>query len=220
MVFGCLSVTSVYRTYKFVLHAIYLKGFGCERSKTFTILDVSFPWRKCHRSLAYTGSPCSMSLCPEYVSPLVQLTVTPNAPPPSPKVPSTLTQHPSYSSHLTITRSEDDVFKLHHFVDLFHLSSWPIHQALFTNKEPRGYKSVAKNPKWFDSMTEEMATLHQNATWELVPNPKNTHLVTQGFTQYWVYANDIIIVGNHASTRCTFIFQLNKEFSFTNLGRL
>lgn len=78
--------------------------------------------------------------------------------PPTPSQPRSTQPAPhrqlSSSLHPMVMRSHNGIFKPLHFANLSHLSSLPIHQALFSHNEPRGYKSIAKNPKWLDAMTE------------------------------------------------------------------
>ncbi|GKC49235.1 putative zinc finger, CCHC-type containing protein [Tanacetum coccineum] len=61
--------------------------------------------------------------------------------------------------------------------DLAHVSSTPLHQALFATKDPKGYKSAANNPQWLAAMEEEMLALHSNKTWTLIPRPKDSNVV-------------------------------------------
>ncbi|GJY47626.1 retrovirus-related pol polyprotein from transposon RE1 [Tanacetum coccineum] len=85
----------------------------------------------------------------------------------------------SSSTHLMVTRSNADIFTPRHFADLSYVTSSTLHQALFAAKEPKGFKSAAKHPKWFAAICDEMAALRQNATWDLF----KARLVAQGFTQ-------------------------------------
>ncbi|GKC52428.1 retrovirus-related pol polyprotein from transposon RE1 [Tanacetum coccineum] len=85
----------------------------------------------------------------------------------------------SSSTHLMVTRSNADIFTPRHFADLSYVTSSTLHQVLFAAKEPKGFKSAAKHPKWFAAICDEMAALRQNATWDLF----KARLVAQGFTQ-------------------------------------
>ncbi|GKB85873.1 retrovirus-related pol polyprotein from transposon RE1 [Tanacetum coccineum] len=84
---------------------------------------------------------------------------------------------PTQATHPMVTRSKDGIFKRRHVADLAHVSSTPLHQALFAAKDPKGYKSAAKNPQWLAAMEEEMFALHANKTWTLVPRPKDSNVV-------------------------------------------
>nr|GFA80957.1 retrovirus-related Pol polyprotein from transposon TNT 1-94 [Tanacetum cinerariifolium] len=64
-----------------------------------------------------------------------------------------------------------------HAFDLLLILLTALHQALFAAKEPKGFKSAAKHPKWFIAMCDEMTDLCQNATWDLVPRPKHSNIV-------------------------------------------
>nr|GEW58847.1 putative ribonuclease H-like domain-containing protein [Tanacetum cinerariifolium] len=66
---------------------------------------------------------------------------------------------------------QDGIFKTRHFSDLTHLFSSALHQALFAAKEPNGFKTASKDPKWYAAMRDELRALKHNATWELVPRP-------------------------------------------------
>ncbi|GJR70498.1 putative zinc finger, CCHC-type containing protein [Tanacetum coccineum] len=106
-----------------------------------------------------------------------------------------------------VTRSKDGIFMRRHFADLSHVSASALHQALFTTKEPKGFKSAAKDPKWFAAMCDEMKALKLNATWDLVPRPTKSNIV-----------EDSILTGNNANLIRLFISCLNKEFLITILA--
>ncbi|XP_042973050.1 uncharacterized mitochondrial protein AtMg00810-like [Carya illinoinensis] len=44
-------------------------------------------------------------------------------------------------------------------------------------REPKGFKTTAKHPRWIAAMDEELQALHHNHTWDLVPRPANTNIV-------------------------------------------
>nr|KAJ0187260.1 hypothetical protein LSAT_V11C900504720 [Lactuca sativa] len=67
------------------------------------------------------------------------------------------------------TRAKAGIFKPRHQLDLAHTSSHALYSTLFAQKDPKGFKSAAKNPKWMLAMHEEMIALQQNDTWVLVP---------------------------------------------------
>lgn len=76
-----------------------------------------------------------------------------------------------------VTRSKVGIFKTKPVADLSQLSLQGLHRALFAAKEPKGFKSAAKNPKWLSAMHYEMNALRKNDTYELVPRPKNSNVV-------------------------------------------
>ncbi|XP_071704571.1 uncharacterized mitochondrial protein AtMg00820-like [Rutidosis leptorrhynchoides] len=90
------------------------------------------------------------------------------------------------------TRSKDGIFKPRHFADLSHLKSSSLHKALFASHEPKGFKSTAKDPKWFDAMCEEMKALQQNQTWDLVPRPVNFNIVGSK----WIFRTKFLADGS------------------------
>ncbi|XP_071691164.1 uncharacterized mitochondrial protein AtMg00810-like [Rutidosis leptorrhynchoides] len=57
------------------------------------------------------------------------------------------------------------------------LSCSPLHHALLTTREPKGFKSASKHPVWFQAMEEEIDALHVNRTWDLVPRPPQGNIV-------------------------------------------
>ena len=44
--------------------------------------------------------------------------------------------------------------------------------------EPRSFNEAKDSVEWREAMVEEIAALHKNGTWELVPKPKDVELVT------------------------------------------
>ncbi|GJU78698.1 retrovirus-related pol polyprotein from transposon RE1 [Tanacetum coccineum] len=76
-----------------------------------------------------------------------------------------------------VTRSKVGTVKIHHIADLTHVSSSALHLALYASKEPKGFKTAARDPKWFAAMCDEMNALKLNATWDLVHRPTNSNVV-------------------------------------------
>nr|KAJ0220756.1 hypothetical protein LSAT_V11C200062150 [Lactuca sativa] len=69
-----------------------------------------------------------------------------------------------HNTHPMITRLKDGIVKPRHIVDLAILHQSPLHQLLFASKEPRGYTTAAKNPRWLSTMEDEMRALRLNHT--------------------------------------------------------
>ncbi|KAJ9552360.1 hypothetical protein OSB04_016405 [Centaurea solstitialis] len=118
----------------------------------------------------------------------------PPMPPPASSAPSAAPMTPpppsapaSSSLHPMTTRSRAGIFKPRHFADLASLTSSPVHVVLFAHKEPKGFKSAAKHPKWLEAMNEEMSALRNNNTWDLVPRPVAFNVVGSK----WVFAPNI-----------------------------
>lgn len=86
----------------------------------------------------------------------------PEEPAPQPTPP------PHSSSHPMVTRSNTGIFKPLYIVDFSSISSSTLYQTLFTSKEPKGFKSTAKDPKRFAAMCHEMNALKLNVAWDLV----------------------------------------------------
>nr|GFA01142.1 putative zinc finger, CCHC-type [Tanacetum cinerariifolium] len=149
----------------------------------------------------------------------------------------------STPSHQMVTRSKAGIFKRKHVADFSQLSSSGLHQALLASTEPKGFKSSAKDLKWYDAMCDEISALKQNHTWDLVPRPSRTNvlssfLVGLGFScsrtntslfifkkessiiYLLVYIDYIILIGNQPSLLRHFITRLHREFSITDLGKL
>ncbi|GKE98841.1 retrovirus-related pol polyprotein from transposon RE1 [Tanacetum coccineum] len=89
----------------------------------------------------------------------------------------------STSSHPMTTRSKAGIFKHKHHADLASLTTHPLHVALLSTTEPRGFKTAAKDPKWMEAMNEEFQALQQNQTWVLVPRPGFANIIGSK----WVY---------------------------------
>ncbi|GJV27675.1 retrovirus-related pol polyprotein from transposon TNT 1-94 [Tanacetum coccineum] len=89
----------------------------------------------------------------------------------------------STSSHPMTTRSKAGIFKHKHHADLASLTTHPLHVALLSTTEPRGFKTAAKDPKWMEAMNEEFQALQQNQTWVLVPRPGSANIIGSK----WVY---------------------------------
>ncbi|KAE8726678.1 hypothetical protein F3Y22_tig00006570pilonHSYRG00202 [Hibiscus syriacus] len=81
------------------------------------------------------------------------------------------------SSHPMLTQAKASIFKPHHPSNLVVLGSSGLLYALLVSTEPKGFKSVAKNPAWLAAMDEEVQALKNNCTWILVPHPTNTNIV-------------------------------------------
>ncbi|GJU76881.1 retrovirus-related pol polyprotein from transposon RE1 [Tanacetum coccineum] len=118
--------------------------------------------------------PCELCTDPPPYAPFVASLTHTDQPPPSPYV---APSQASTSGHPMVTRSKDGIFMRRQFADLSHVSASSLHQALFTTKEPKGFKSAAKDPKWFAAMCDEMKALKLNATWDLVPRPTKSNIV-------------------------------------------
>lgn len=76
-----------------------------------------------------------------------------------------------------VTRSKVGTFKPRHTTDLSFLSSSAFHQALFASKEPKGFNTATKDPKWYAAMCDEVAALKHNDTYDLVPRPTRSNVV-------------------------------------------
>ncbi|KAK9060122.1 hypothetical protein SSX86_020826 [Deinandra increscens subsp. villosa] len=96
--------------------------------------------------------------------------VVPQQPPTNPH-PAPLPGHPMQ------TRAKSGIFKTKHHANLTFLEQHKLCAALFAAKEPRGFKSAAKDPHWMQAMNEEMYALIKNNTWTLVPRPKTSNVV-------------------------------------------
>lgn len=154
--------------------------------------------------------PVNVGSTPEQIPVMSQQVPLPST---SSTQPSTSTSQPSTSpvddsnTHPMITRAKAEIFKPRHQANLVHTQTHSLYLALFTEHEPKGFKSASKDPKWLLAMHGEMQALHQNGTWTLVPRPHDVnvigskwifrtkfnydgtverykaHLVAQGFTQ-------------------------------------
>ncbi|GJV07078.1 retrovirus-related pol polyprotein from transposon RE1 [Tanacetum coccineum] len=132
--------------------------------------------------------PCELCTDPPPHAPSVASPAHTDQPPPSPHV---APLQASTSGHPMVTRSKDGIFMRCHFADLSHVSASALHQALFTTKEPKGFKSAAKDPKWFAAMCDEMKALKLNATWDLVPRPTKSNIVGSK----WVFRTKFLADG-------------------------
>lgn len=145
-----------------------------------------------------TSSPCD--LCPSHdpptapPSPVVTLVATPvGSPVPTP--PATPPETPPSSlsppaGHPMLTRGKAGIFKPRHIVDLSYVGTSDLHQALFSSKEPKGFKSQSKDPKWYAAMRDEMKALHLNSTWELIPRPSHANIVGSK----WVFRTKFMLM--------------------------
>ncbi|KAF5480179.1 hypothetical protein F2P56_000945 [Juglans regia] len=86
-------------------------------------------------------------------------------------------------SHPMVTHAKSEIFKTRHPIHPIHpvhlslVQSSPLLHALLVTSEPKGFKSIAKNPAWLAAMDDEMKALQTNHTWDLVPRPSNTNIV-------------------------------------------
>ncbi|GKA76472.1 retrovirus-related pol polyprotein from transposon RE1 [Tanacetum coccineum] len=87
------------------------------------------------------------------------------------------TTAPVQSTHSMTTRSKAGIFKPKHKADLSHVEHNALCAALFASRDPRGFKSAAKHAHWMEAMRKELAALHNNDTWTLVPRPENQNVV-------------------------------------------
>ncbi|GJZ09562.1 retrovirus-related pol polyprotein from transposon TNT 1-94 [Tanacetum coccineum] len=94
------------------------------------------------------------------------------------------------SSHPMTTRSKAGIFKPRHIADLASLTTHPLHVALTSISEPKGFKTAAKNPQWMAAMHEELQALEQNQTWTLVPRPHSTNIVGSKWVYRFKYKSD------------------------------
>ena len=58
--------------------------------------------------------------------------------------------------------------------------------------EPKSYEEAAANPLWVEAMQAELAALHKNNTWEVVPVPPGKKLI--GYK--WVYKVKLKVDGS------------------------
>ena len=117
--------------------------------------------------------PCSDDLHASSHASLVISTI-PSSSPLSPyvSIPTTST-----NTHPMVTREKTSTFKpkAYHVLTLSPLSQF--FQVLLAIQEPRGFKSMAKHPKWLLAMDDEIQALKKNDTWDLVPRPINHNVV-------------------------------------------
>ncbi|KAJ9552405.1 hypothetical protein OSB04_016450 [Centaurea solstitialis] len=156
-------------------------------------------------------SQCTLGLdqfdqtSPSYVAPIMEQTHNIPAPSeniisdsPSPNTPSQ--DQPSPPSpvhappiqHPMVTRAKAGIFKPKHTVDFTFVSSSPLLSALFASKEPKGFKSAAKRPEWLAAMNDEIAALHANETWDLVPRPSAANVVGSK----WIFRTKFCVDGS------------------------
>lgn len=85
---------------------------------------------------------------------------------------------PSYSSDAYSRKRLELQSQTQNILPLLLLSSTILFILLFfSNKEPHGFKSAIKDPKWLSAMKEEMHALKSNQTWVLVPRPTGSNVV-------------------------------------------
>ncbi|GJV67031.1 retrovirus-related pol polyprotein from transposon RE1 [Tanacetum coccineum] len=87
-------------------------------------------------------------------------------------------------------RSKSGIFKHKHIADLSSLTTYPLHVALASVIEPRGFKSVMNDPKWVSVMNEEIQVLQQNKTWKLVPRSCSKNIVGLKWVFHVKYNSD------------------------------
>lgn len=58
------------------------------------------------------------------------------------------------------------------------IDSLNLHATLSLSQVPKSYKTVLLDPNWDAAMQEEYSALTENNTWQLVPRPSNTNIVS------------------------------------------
>ena len=53
-----------------------------------------------------------------------------------------------------------------------------LHASISPSSLPKSYKSALLDPNWAAAMKDEYDALLQNNTWQLVPRPSNTNIVS------------------------------------------
>ncbi|XP_070679388.1 uncharacterized protein [Malus domestica] len=86
---------------------------------------------------------------------------------------------PPVNLHPMQTRSKSGIVKKITLLAAVHENSG----VDLTQVEPATYKSALKSPVWYDAMKDEIAALHNQGTWSLVPLPQHKNLVRCK----WVY---------------------------------
>ncbi|GKE91206.1 retrovirus-related pol polyprotein from transposon RE1, partial [Tanacetum coccineum] len=194
--FGC-RVFPYLRNYS--AHKLAPRNVACVLSGIVLSIKLSDP------SSAQTSSFPPLSLCPETVSsPSVAPTAEPApsttapTPPPQAHTPPLATSEtptpppvvPATNTHPMTTRSRARNFKTKHIADLAKLNKSALHVAPLSHKEPKGYKSAAKNSKWVATMNNEMSALWSNNTWDLVPRPATSNVVGSKWVLRIKYLSD------------------------------
>ena len=82
------------------------------------------------------------------------------------------------ASHPMIKCAKSGIFKTRYPAHLSFVQSSPLIRALLATSEPKGFKSAAKNPSWLATMDDKIKVLQTNHTWDLVPQPSNTNIVS------------------------------------------
>ncbi|XP_023763022.1 uncharacterized mitochondrial protein AtMg00820-like [Lactuca sativa] len=75
------------------------------------------------------------------------------------------------------THSKSIIFRPKHRADISITTTCRLHNALFSAKEPRGFKTASKDPSWSQTMHDELRALHEQNTWDLVPRPSSSNVV-------------------------------------------
>ena len=70
-----------------------------------------------------------------------------------------------------------------------------LHASLSPSSLPKSYKSALLDPNWAAAMKDEYDALLQNNTWQLVPRPSNTNIVSGK----WVFRHKFNSDGSLAS---------------------
>lgn len=136
-------------------------------------------WIHCRNLLLHATFAPTLHLCQVAPPDTSNVVLPPSATqtgPPSPSIPAAST-NASTSGHPMVTLSKVGTCQSRHISNLSHVSSSALHQALFASKEPKGFKTAAKDPKWFAAMCDEIKALKLNVTWDLVPSPTRSNIV-------------------------------------------
>ncbi|CAH1421318.1 unnamed protein product [Lactuca virosa] len=96
----------------------------------------------------------------------------------------------SLPHHPMFTHEKSKIVKLNpnYNADFASLQQNPLHVTIFSDKEPCGFKSVVKDPKWLSAIKEEMHALRSNHTWVLVPRPTGLNVVGSKWV-FWTKYN-------------------------------
>ncbi|KAJ4758161.1 polyprotein [Rhynchospora pubera] len=80
--------------------------------------------------------------------------------------------HPTTSTHPMVTRSRDHTRRSRQFPDFVAYLA-----TASPNSDPTTFAQASKISHWRDAMSSEIAALHSNQTWQLVPPPMNQNVV-------------------------------------------
>lgn len=131
----------------------------------------------CDLCSTHDPTPLEPPVHSPHASPVPTPTISHVSTPPSTPSSSLLPSSPPDVGHHMVTRDKDGIFKPLLLADLSYSATSALYQALFALKEPKGFKSASKDPKWFATICEEMKALHQNSTWELILRPSCSNIV-------------------------------------------